>query len=329
MLPLRCHTQSRRAHPRRWLQRLQDLQLSITILLSHLLFTRLLLNSVRRETGTAGKYGKHRIKARSCSKIAGTSQRTLQTACDSNEPQGLNIFEYNTPVPWKLELTTLQGLASKCMLLSIIERPHNHRTKRSMSKLLETWCGKKININKYMLSSNSSTVFHGQTREFNEDSNNTSNLWINVAWVACSVWTAWRASISTRHKIDSCSSCSSCSCMPPCQSIWQPLPPCQPVSFPSTRSQTIQICWSKLAESSSITCFILKTKNLCSFHMVHNDFGFCRGIQLKQAENRSMILVVHSPNMENGAPLSPHWLQKVCWHQAPQESLFQRWQGWK
>ena len=144
------------------------------------LFTGLLLNSVRRETGTPGKYAKHRMKARRCSKIAGTSQRTLQTACDSTEPPGLKIFgtQFSCSL-WKLELATLQGLASKCTLLSIIERPHNHRTKRSMSKLRETWCGKKININKYMLSSKSSTVFHGHTRKFNEDSNNTSISWIN------------------------------------------------------------------------------------------------------------------------------------------------------
>lgn len=62
------------------------------------LFTGLLLNSVRRETGTPGKYGKHRMKARRCSKIAGTSQRTLQTACDSTEPPGLKILEHSSPV---------------------------------------------------------------------------------------------------------------------------------------------------------------------------------------------------------------------------------------
>lgn len=73
-------------------------QLQISNLHESPLFTRLIVNSVRRETGTPGKYGKHKIKARSCSKIAGTSQRTLQTACNSTEPPALNIFEHSSPV---------------------------------------------------------------------------------------------------------------------------------------------------------------------------------------------------------------------------------------
>ena len=67
--------------------------------------------------------------------------------------------------------------------------------------------------------------------------------------------------------------------------------------------------WLRFPQSH-VSFLRLKTKNLCNcFRMVNNDSALCRGIergfrvpnpQLTRAKNQSMILIVHSPNMENG-----------------------------
>ena len=67
--------------------------------------------------------------------------------------------------------------------------------------------------------------------------------------------------------------------------------------------------WLRFPQSH-VSFLRLKTKNLCNcFRMVNNDSGLCRGIergfrvpnpQLTRAKNQSMILIVHSPNLENG-----------------------------
>lgn len=153
-----------------------------------------------------------------------------------------------------------------------------------------------------MLSSKSSTVFHGHTRKFNEDSNNTSISWINLAWVACCVWTAydsmdgiylyaaqnWRVflllPLHASMSVDMATSSTLSACKLALHPFWN-------------HTNLLEEHWLRFPQSH-VSFLRLKTKNLCNcFHMVNHDSGFCSGIekgfrvpnsQLTRAKNQSI-----------------------------------------